>query len=295
VLGAKALGTAGLEPGAPADAATRQRAWMMIGGVFGLLALIGVLGVTGVIALSPTFVADTAGYLLLATVVIFFAWLFLSSTWTPEERKRLWAIFAFFLAAALFWSAFEQAGSTLNLFADRNTDSSLFGYAFPSSWFQSANALFIIAFAPVFAWLWIRLGDREPSSPVKFSLGLIGVGGGFAVLIIAAQRAEAGVMVSPWWLLACYLLHTLGELCLSPVGLSSMTKLAPARILSLMMGVWFLATSVGNYIGGRLAGFYESWPLPSLFTAVAAFGIGAGVIMLLLSPVLKRMTGEARN
>ena len=124
--------------------------------------------------------ADGAGYFLLIVTVVFFAWLFTSSGWTPEERKRLYAIGVFFLAAALFWSVFEQAGSTLNLFADRDTRTELFGLAFPSSWFQSLNSLYIIAFAPVFAWLWVRLGSREPSTPAKFAVGLIFVGAGFA-------------------------------------------------------------------------------------------------------------------
>ncbi len=120
--------------------------------------------------------AEAVGYLLLIVTVGFFAWLFLRSTWTPEERGRLYVIGVFFLAAALFWSVFEQAGSTLNLFADRSTRNEIAGVAFPSSWFQSVNALFIIALAPVFAWLWLTLGSREPASPTKFAVGLIGVG-----------------------------------------------------------------------------------------------------------------------
>ena len=239
-------------------------------------------------------IADWAGYALLALVAAFFGWLFASSGWTSEERKRLYVIGVLFLAAALFWSLFEQAGSTLNLFADRDTRTSLLGWSFPSSWFQSLNSLFIIALAPVFAWWWIRLGDRAPSTPVKFSLGLMLVGAGFAVLVIAARLAEAGVQVSPIWLTMVYLLHTCGELLLSPVGLSAMTKLAPARIAGLMMGVWFLATSVGNFIAGRLAGFYEAMPLPALFTNIALWGIVAGVILLPFAPPIKRLMGEVK-
>jgi POT family proton-dependent oligopeptide transporter len=143
----------------------------------------------------------------------------------------------------------------------------------------------------VFAWIWIALGSREPSTPVKFSFGLIAVGAGFAVLVVASQLAAGGVQVSPLWLTVVYLLHTVGELCLSPVGLSAMTKLAPARIGGLMMGVWFLATSVGNFIAGRLAGFYEQMPLPTLFTSIAIFGIVPGLLLLLFSPPIKRMMG----
>jgi POT family proton-dependent oligopeptide transporter len=165
---------------------------------------------------------------------------------------------------------------------------------FPSSWFQSQNSLFLWMLAPVFAWLWIRLGsvNREPSSPGKFAIGLIFVGLGFAILVSAAGLAQQGVQVSPMWLTMTYLLHTIGELCLSPVGLSAMTKLAPVRIAGLVMGIWFLATSVGNYIGGRVSGFYESFPLPTLFTAVAVFGVVAAVVMLALTPPIKRMMGR---
>ncbi len=286
--------TAGLEPvpaASPAAAEALQRRVRLIGGGFAAaLAIFGVMASNG--AISVTAVADGAGYMLLIITVVFFAWLFLSSGWTPEERKRLYVIGLFFLAAALFWSLFEQAGSTLNLFGDRDTRTSVFGWNFPSSWFQSMNSMFIWMLAPVFAWIWIALGSREPSTPIKFSFGLLSVGAGFAVLVVASQLSAGGVQVSPLWLTIVYLLHTCGELCLSPVGLSAMTKLAPARICGLMMGVWFLATSVGNFIAGRLAGFYEQMPLPTLFTTIALFGIVAGFLLLLLSPSVKRMMGE---
>jgi POT family proton-dependent oligopeptide transporter len=296
LLGGKYLGDAGLRP-APAaspEAATRLRTRVQLFGSLAIVALIvfGAGMYTGALAVTPQQIADAAGYLLLVITVVFFAWLFTSKSWTPEERKRLYAIGVFFLAAALFWSLFEQAGSTLNLFADRDTNPTVMGFHYPSSWFQSMNSMFIWGFAPVFAWLWIRLGRHEPSTPVKFSLGLILVGSGFAILVIAARLAQNGVQVSPMWLTVTYLLHTFGELCLSPVGLSAMTKLAPARIAGLMMGVWFLASSVGNFIAGRLAGFYESMPLPALFLNVALFGIVAGLILLPLSPPIKRMMGE---
>jgi POT family proton-dependent oligopeptide transporter len=189
---------------------------------------------------------------------------------------------------------FEQAGSTLNLFADRDTNNVVLGYEYPSSWFQSMNAMFIFALAPVFAWLWVRLArsGTEPSSPAKFALGLIFVGLGFAVLVIAAQLSASGVRVSPMWLTLTYLLHTIGELSLSPVGLSAMTKLAPARIAGLVMGVWFLATSVGNYIGGRVSGLYESLALPTLFGMIAAFAIVAGLILFVFVKPMKQLMGE---
>ncbi|MCU1347667.1 MAG: Di-/tripeptide transporter, partial [Acidobacteria bacterium] len=159
---------------------------------------------------------------------------------TTEEWKRLSVIGILFIFATLFWAAFEQAGSSLNLFADRFTRLSLFGWEFPSSWFQSEQPLFVIIFAPVFAWLWLRLGRREPSSPSKFVFGLVFVGLGFLLLVPAARIAQSyHIRVSPLWLTIVYLLHTFGELCLSPVALSMVTKLSPPRMVGLMMGVWF--------------------------------------------------------
>jgi POT family proton-dependent oligopeptide transporter len=298
LAGGKYLGDAGLNPApatSPEDAA-RLKSRATLWGALAAAAIVGlaISAYTGLLPLTAKQIADGAGYMLLVIVLAFFAWLFLGGDWTAEERKRLYVIGVFFLAAALFWSLFEQAGSTLNLFADRDTRTSVFGWSFPSSWFQSMNSLFVWSFAPVFAWLWIRLGRREPSTPVKFALGLILVGAGFAVLIMAAQLAQRGVQVSPMWLTVTYLLHTFGELCLSPVGLSAMTKLAPARIAGLMMGVWFLATSVGNFIAGRLAGFYEAMPLPDLFMAIGNFGMIAGLLLLPFVRPIKKLMGEVR-
>jgi POT family proton-dependent oligopeptide transporter len=145
----------------------------------------------------------------------------------------------------------------------------------------------------MFAWLWVRMGTRQPSSPVKFSIGLIVVGLGFLILVPAALAASAGALVSPLWLSGAYLIQTLAELCLSPVGLSSMTKLAPSRIVGSMMGVWFLGSSVGNFMAAQMASFYERLPLEKLFGAVSLLPISAGILMLLLSPRFKRLIGEA--
>jgi POT family proton-dependent oligopeptide transporter len=292
------LGDAGKAPGGattPDLAAKYKRQLLSWGGVsLGLLALIGGLAASGAVTISPTTVRDVAGYSLLIITVVFFSNLFMDRTWTPDERGRLWVIFVFFVAAAAFWSVFEQAGSTLNLFADRSTRNELAGLEFPPSWFQSLNAIFIVTFAPVFAWLWITLGAKQPASPTKFGLGLIGVGIGFLVLVPPARAAAAGGLVSPLWLTSVYLLHTFSELCLSPVGLSSMTKLAPPRIVGSMMGVWFLGASVGNFIAGQTAAFYESMPLSTLFGAVSVMPIVAGIVLLVLSPRFTRMMGSSR-
>ena len=290
VMGAKHLGTAGLYPApseSPAAAAKLKRNLLLgIGVAVAVIALMTVLPVTA------QGVSDAGGFLLLVVTFATFAWLIFFADSTSLERKRFVVIFVLFLAASLFWSAFEQAGSTLNLFAERSTAKLILGFEYPASWFQSVNSLFIISLAPVLAWLWMRMGTREPSIPAKFSLALIFVGLGFLVMIGGALAAANGVQVSSVYLWVCYLLHTIGELCLSPVGLSAMTKLAPARFVGLMMGIWFLATAVGNYIGGRLASVYGSFGVPSLFGIVAAFCIVLGLILAaMVNPIKKLMGG----
>jgi POT family proton-dependent oligopeptide transporter len=290
-LGGRRLGRAGLAPAhhGPADRAKDRRSLLIGLAAFAALVVLGVL-----LRLSVVQVTKYVGYALLLIPFVYFAYLF-SRPWTPEERKHLWAIVLFFVFAALFWSAFEQAGSTLNLFADRFTRLSFFGFGYPASWFQSVNSLFIILLAPVFAWLWVALARRrkEPASPTKFAYGLFFVGIGFLVMVGAALTSgEQGVRVSPGWLLSVYLLHTIGELCLSPVGLSTMTKLAPARVVSQMMGVWFLASSVGNFVGGQVAGVFEKFPLPWIFGAVFGVCMLFTLIAVALIRPIKRLMGE---
>ena len=219
----------------------------------------------------------------------------LAGGFSAEEWKRIAAIGVFFVFSMLFWAAFEQAGSSLNLFADRYTRLSVFGFSFPSTWFQSLNSFFMVfGLALFFSWLWLRLGRHEPSSPAKFAYGLLFVGLGFLLLVPGSILAQAGgktTLVSPMWLTGVYLLHTIGELCLSPVGLSLMTKLAPPRIVGLMMGVWFLSTATGNKMGGWVAGFFDTLPLPMLFAAVAGTTIGSAVVLVLLIRPLRRLMG----
>ncbi len=289
-LGGKYLGDAGLYP-VPTENPAAQKRNLAIGAVItaAAMGILFLLSATGTVNLTAEGIANIVGVLLIVLSVGVFAWLLSAGDWTPVERKRFLAIGVLFLASALFWSAFEQAGSTLNLFAERSTDNHLFGYAYPSSFYQSLNSLYIIfGVAPLMAWLWVR---KEISSPAKFSWGLIFVGLGFVVMVIAARRASSGVQVSAAWLWITYFLHTVGELCLSPVGLSAFTKLAPARVAGLMMGVWFLSTSIGDYIGGRMASLYESWPLPSLFGAVAAFCIVLGLVLAVFVKPIKKLMG----
>jgi POT family proton-dependent oligopeptide transporter len=196
--------------------------------------------------------------------------------------------------ASLFWGAFEQAGSTLNLFADRYTRLSMLGIEFPSSWLQSVQPICVILLAPVFGWLWLRLGSREPSSPAKFAWGLFFAGLAFLLLVPAGAMAQSsdGIRVSPWWLIWAYFLTEVGELCLSPVGLSVVTKLSPVRIVGLMMGVWFLSNAVGNKLAGWTAGFFSTMPLPTLFGSIATVMlISAFALLLIIRPIRRLMSG----
>jgi proton-dependent oligopeptide transporter, POT family len=293
LAGWKHLGSAGMYP-APAEspaAAASQRRLLRVGavGLVGGGLLLWFLSRAGIVSITAQGVSNVLGAVLLLTTVIFFLWLFLAGKWTPEERKRLLVVLVLFVAAVIFWSVFEQAGSTLNLFAQRATRTEAFGVPFPSSWLQSVAPFSLVVLAPVFAWIWIRMGKNDPSSPAKFTFGLVCVALSFAILVIPGQVAEQGIRVSPLWLVATYLLHTIGELCLSPVGLSAMTRLAPARIVGLTMGVWFLALSAGNYLGGRVGGLYESFSLPQLFGVVALFAAAAAVVLALLVRPIRRM------
>jgi proton-dependent oligopeptide transporter, POT family len=214
------------------------------------------------------------------------------SSFTTVEWKRISVIAILFVFSMLFWGAFEQAGSSLNLFADRLTRLNFLGLSFPSSTFQSVQPLFVIIFSPIFAWLWLRMGKLEPSSPAKFGFGLFFVGLSFLLLVPGAAIAQQqGIKVSPMWLIGVYFLQTVGELCLSPVGLSMVTKLAPPRIVGLMLGVFFLSISFGNKLGGYCAGFFDRLPLPKLFGAVSATTLTAAVILFLLVKPIRRLMG----
>jgi POT family proton-dependent oligopeptide transporter len=295
------LGTVGAKPNLSADpkARARQKRDMGIG------VAVAICLATFVLVSRATVESIVTGvkYVLIILPFVYFAILFLQRGWTPVERKRLYAIPAFFVFASLFWSVFEQAGSTLNLFAQRNTDNHIFSFAFPASWFQSLNSLFIIVLGPVFAvlWVWLSKRKREPSSPNKFAVGLLFAGLGFLVMVPASKLAAGaagsapgtpGPLVSPWWLFSVYFLHTIGELCLSPVGLSTFTKLAPSRITGQMLGVWFLASSVGNFVGGQIAGMFETLPLPQLFgSVVAVTGVFTLLAFAIARPIRKLMGG----
>ncbi|HXG87496.1 MAG TPA: peptide MFS transporter [Vicinamibacterales bacterium] len=213
---------------------------------------------------------------------------------TSSDYKRLGAVVVFFVFASIFWGAYEQAGSTLNLFADRHTQLSVGSFSFPSSWFQSVQPLFVIILAPIFAWFWTRLGDRQPSTPAKFAYGLLFVGLAFVLLVPAGALAEGGVRVSPMWLIGAYFIMELGEMCISPVGLSAVTKLAPTQLVGLTMGIWFLATSAGSILAGWAATYFSTLPLTTLFGISAGVTLAAALILTAgLKPVRALMAGRS--
>jgi POT family proton-dependent oligopeptide transporter len=292
-LGGKHLAEDGRYPVRPRDpeaAARVDRQVRLVGLATVAVIVLGVvLGATGAMAFDPETVSRNFKWVLIAVTLGFFGWLFLVARWTPEERKRLILIAVLFVAATVFWMAYEQAGSTLNLFAERSTENVVLGHGFPASWYQSLTPLFIILLAPVFAAIWLRLGPRDPSSPAKFSLALAFLALGVGLMFGAASAAAAGARVSPMWLVLSYLFQTMGELCLSPVGLSAMSKLAPVRIAGLVMGVWFLALAVGNYLAGMAASLYETVPLTTLYASVAATALAAAIVLALLIRPIRRM------
>ncbi|HSL72313.1 MAG TPA: peptide MFS transporter [Longimicrobiales bacterium] len=273
-------------------------AWLIFGAPWagGLAGLFAVL----VLALAPRMGTQGGQWAILATLGAFLLMnvglMASRGAQVSIEKTRLMVIFWLFLLAAIFWSGFEQAGSSMNLFAQDLTNRNLFGWEMPAGWLQNVNPFFIIVLAPVFGmlWTWLAHRDKNPSIPLKFSLGLLGLAAGMFVLAWGASFASATNRVSMAWLIVTYFLFTVGELALSPVGLSSMTKLAPPGRLGQMMGVWFIAAALGNLFAGLVAGSLETLPPEALFRSVALFIGGAGVLALLVSPFIKRLTGGIR-
>ncbi|HZA14096.1 MAG TPA: peptide MFS transporter, partial [Myxococcaceae bacterium] len=298
-LGQRHLGRAGLleSPGAPEQIARRQRNFVVSLAAFGVLvAGIALLGAFSGLSVTLEQVARWLGYAIVALAILYFGYLFLAGGYDGTQKKRLVAIFWLFILAAVFWSGFEQAGSSMNLFARDLTQRRMFGWEMPAGWLQSVNSVFIIVFAPVFGslWTWLARRNANPSIPMKFALGLVALAAGFFVLAWGAANATPSNPASPSWLVVTYFLHTFGELALSPVGLSSITKLAPTDRVGQMMGVWFVGSALGNLIAGLVAGSLERLPPDALFRSVALIIGGAGVVALLISPLMNRMTAGVK-
>ena len=294
------LGAAGVAPGASqADPARNRRAW---GGLIALTAVIVavcVAAILGMIKIDPTELLDLSFWAMSLFSVGYFAYLLFFAGLNTVEQKRVLVMIALFVACAMFWAGFEQTGSSLNLFADRYTDRQIGSWTMPAGLLQGVNPAFIILFSPVFAAIWVSLGRRnlDPSAPLKFALGLVLMGVGFVVMYFAAQYVAKGEQVLPTWLIFTYMFHTWGELCLSPVGLSSMSKLAPQRFVGQALGVWFLATAIGNNLAGQLAGDFDGknvGAMPHQYLFIFWWGLIAGLVMFAISPFAKRLMGGVK-
>ena len=258
------------------------------------VALIVILALTGIVTLDAAVLVRAAswGYGLLA--LAYFVYLLFFAGLTAVERKRALVMVALFVASAIFWAGYFQQGGSFNLFAERYTDRHIFGWDMPAGVLQAVNPFFVITLAGVFAALWLALGKRgrDPLASTKFGVALILLGLGFLVMYFAAQHVLAGQLVLPTWLVLTYFLNTCGELCLSPVGLSYMSKLAPPRFVGQAMGIFFLSLALGGNLAGVLTGQYDAShleSLPGLFLKIFWYGVIAGAVMLLLTPAVKKL------
>lgn len=289
VIGGDRLAHVG-HPPAQSSAETRKR------GIQGVLFMAGISGAVVLLFFGPQPIVENQMWIMLGGLVIFIAWLFLAFL-KPEEKKPVGAIIVLFLFSIIFWACYEQAGSSFNLFARDLTNRNILGYEFPAGWYQSSPAIFVVILTPLFVWLWGKLGDRQPSSPIKFSLGLLFVGVGASLLAIASLLIAGSGKAGPWWLVGVYVLQTIGEICLYPVGLSTTTKLAPQRLAGLMMGVWFLSISFGNFAAGIAAGYFEAGSqeaLVGLFSKIAIVPIIAAVVLVAITPFIRKLMGKVR-
>jgi len=266
----------------------RTRSWSVIALFLIGLAVITTLTSMGIIHIDPVALAKKVAIAFTFIFVVYFGGIFFLGNLSSAEKKRMGALLLICIASACFWAGFEQAGSSLNLFGRDYTERMIGTFEIPPAWFQSANAFFIILLSPFFAALWINLGKRmlDPSYGAKCAIGLIIMATGFIVMFFASQIAASGLKVAPYWLVMTYFLHTVGELCLSPVALSAVSKLSPRRFAGQMMGVFVLTYSIGNVIAGLLAGNFDPSRLdemPSLYMQISLFSIAIGIVALLVS------------
>lgn len=243
---------------------------------------------------SAVGLAQAMGIIIVSIALFYFVFLWVAGGLTSIEKSRLFVMFILFIAAAIFWAGYEQGGSTLNTFSDRHTNRNILGWEMPASWLQGLQSIYVIALSPVFAAIWLYLNRKKlnPSAPIKFGIGLVLLGFSFFIMVFAARQVVAGDKVSVMYLIVTYAFTVLGELCVSPVGLSFYTKLAPARYVSQLMGIWFVATALGNLFAGLFAGNFDEnniQQMPSLFMSVVYLGVGFGLFLLIFSKPIKRL------
>jgi POT family proton-dependent oligopeptide transporter len=286
--------------GAGATVAPAQRAsWTPVALLLALLAAAVLLTLSGAVHIDSSLVSSCASWAISLLAVGYFAYLLFFAGLEPPERKRVVVMVALFVGSVTFWAGYFQQGASFNLFAARYTDMHLFGWDAPPGILQSVDAMFVVVLAGVFAALWLALGkrDRDPPASAKFGVALLLLGLGFLVMYFAAQRVLAGHRVLSTWLIGTYFLHVCGEMCLSPVGLSNMSKLVPPRFVGQAMGMWFLSLALGGNLAGQLTGEYDAShleSLPALFLKIFWYGVIAGVVMLALTPPVKRLLAGVR-
>lgn len=276
---------------------TSNSSVMAIAMVAILVVFLVVLQLTHVIDLTTASgLAQAMGIIIVSTALFYFIYIYIAGGLTLVEKKRLLVMFIFFVAVAIFWAGYEQGGSSLNTFAERYTDRNILGWEMPASWLQGLQSIYVIIFAPVFAAIWLFLNKRgkNPSAPVKFASGLIILGIGFGFMVVASRIVAGGGKASALFLTATYLFSVLGELCISPVGLSFYTKLSPQRYVSQLMGIWFVGASLGNLIAGLFAGVFDEnsvQSMPQNYMYVVGFVISFGILMLIFSRQIKKWMG----
>lgn len=301
------LGDAGLYPERLRDAAQQrireQNIRNSLIAFLAILVLFVSLLIAKVITIDPVIVAQASGFILIASVVLYFAYLMFLTGQDLSVRLKLVALAIFFLVSGMFYSGYEQQGSSLNLFAERYTDLKLGSFTIRPEWFQSVPSLVVVAFVPVFAWLWVWLSKRKlnPVTPVKFSLGPIFIGLGFAAMMGGSMVVVGGGLASPWWLIATFTLHTFGEICLYPTGMSATTKLAPRNLVGQLMGIWFMSLAFGNLIAGLYAGEFDKEAIEAdphmlvdLFGYFTKIMLGAGLIILVLYKPIRKLMGNVQ-
>lgn len=262
----------------------RRNAWIAIFAVLGLIALVTFLVMNGSITVNPVTLAQYVAIFFTVVFLLYYAAVYWFGDLNGDEKRSLGALFLVCIASIFFWTGFEQAGSSLNLFGRDYTERMIGTFEIPPAWFQSANSFFIVLLSPFFAALWINLAKRmiTPSYGIKCALGLIIMASGFIVMFFAAQIAASGLKVAPYWLVATYFLHTVGELCLSPVALSAVSKLSPKRFAGQMMGVFVLTYSIGNVVAGLFAGNFDPnnvQDMPGLYLQISLLSIAVGVVV----------------
>jgi len=285
------LGSIGLKPSIELSNEVRKKELRIFNSFMLIFFLIILLGLLGYVSFDPIPIANILTVVILFIAIMYFLYLFSFGNLSEEERKKIVLILVLFFGAAFFWSGFDQAGSSFNIFAKEYTDRIILGWEYPASWLQVLNPILVVILSPFMAYMWIFLGKRmlDPSLPFKFGLGLIFMAIGFLFIATGANVAMQEGMAGAKWLLLTYLFHTIGELTLSPIGLAAISNLSPKRFVGQMMGIWFLASSLGAIIAGLLSGqatYSGINSMPDLFNKIAIISSIIGLVLILVSKPL---------